>query len=170
MSWHGYVTSVFVEGGAVMCNVKHSDRVNSEATALPILTSFSGHMVVPQKGQKVVVDELEDGTEFIEGVLSTDGDSLPELSDGEVTLHFGDSTKLTFSKDGSGGFNVDVSASGSVNIEGAKDVSVAGGNPVTIDGIEFENHTHEFEDSTINDTGDGSGSESISTKQTNIPQ
>lgn len=178
MTWHGYITSVFVKNGAVICNVKHSGRVNSEATAIPILTSFSGHMVVPKVGQKVVVSSLEDGSEYIEGVLSTEGSDLPELSDGEVTFQFDESTELTFSTDGKGGYNVDVSASGSVNvaatetvtIEGSTTVDISGSEPVTIDGIAFKEHTHEFEDSTISDTGDGSGSESTSTKTTDLPQ
>lgn len=153
MSWHGYVTSVTVEGGAVMCDVQHSDRINADADSIPVLTSLSGEMVVPRVGQKVVVSKLEDGTEYIEGVLTTKGSDLPNLSPGEMTFQFDDSTTITVTENGGGGFDVDISASGSVLIEG----------------IPFDEHVHDYGDTTITDTGDGSGSSSTTTETTDPP-
>lgn len=153
MSWHGKITSIFVRNGVILCNVHHVDRNDVESENVPILTSFSGELVVPKLGQKVVVGEIESGIEYIEGVLTTDGEDLPQLSEGEITFRFDGDTEITASKN-DGVYNIDISAGGSV----------------TINGIPFSDHTHAFEDSTIEDTDTGGSSESTTTKQTEKPE
>lgn len=157
---HGFVTSVQYEQGVPVCDVQLA-RVNTQDQHVPVSRMHHSMYLVPEEGQKVQMLKLG-AQRFITGVMAKNDDAgTPSLDGGEVAFQFDSGTKLSFTKDGSGNYDVTIEASGDVNID-------ASGN-VYIDGIDFDQHTHDFEDSTINDTSDGSGTESTETKTTNVP-
>jgi len=59
--------------------------------------------------------------------------------------------------------------SGAVDVDGDT-VTIDGASDVKIDGIDFDQHTHNYGDSTIEDTDSGGGSKSTTTKTTDPPQ
>lgn len=151
---HGTVTNVEYKDGVPVCSVQLQGRVNNEDERVPVMRQHHGMFLVPNVGQQVQMLKLDD-QRFIVGVLETgDGDWSPDLSEGELAFMFDDGTRIEFSKTDSGDFDVHVEASGKVYIQG----------------IPFEDHVHDYGDSTIADTGDGSGTESTETKQTAPPQ
>lgn len=162
MMEHGIVTSVRYQDGVPVCAVRLKHRVDVEDKYVPVMRMHGSQFLVPEQDQLVQLLTLGD-QRFIIGVLDRGEDdfSPPDLSEGETAFRFDDGTTLSFTKDGSGGFNVSIEASGDVNITANGDV--------LIEGIAFSNHTHDYSDSTINDTGDGSGSESSETKTTDPP-
>lgn len=191
---HGTVTSAWYENGVVLCNVQPV-RISNEYEKVPVVTTHAGLTTVPRQGQKVAMDTLEDGTRIIVGVIAKQGEnSRPsDLSEDDFTIQVDPDTEISLVENANGDYDLTLSASGSLTINATGDVTVnsngavdvtgggdvtvdAGGkalissaNGVEIDGIPFTDHTHTFEDSTINDTGDGSGSESTTTKETQPP-
>lgn len=159
---HGTVTNVRYQDGVPICSVQLQGRVDNEDKAVPVMRGHHGMFLVPEENQKVQILNLED-QRFIVGVLDkNDSGENPSMSEGEMAFQLDANTYVRFTKNGSGGYDVGIKASGEVNID-------ADGN-VFIDGIDFDQHVHEHEDDTINDTGDGSGSSSTATKTTEPPQ
>lgn len=158
---HGFVTGVRVDSGVPICSVRLANRMNNEPRDIPVSRMHHGVFMVPEEGQRVQIFKEED-QRFIIGVLNrnSDGDN-PSVSDGEMAFQLDADTYVKFEKDGSGSYNVSIKASGDVNID-------ASGN-VYIDGIDFDQHVHDYDDSTINDTSGGTGSESSTTKTTDPP-
>jgi len=150
---HGKVTAVEYKDGTVYCNVRPM-RTTSEYTALPVLKTHSGFITVPKEGQQVMVERLDGGTRFISDVISKEDKSPSKVSEGDLSIQLDDSTQLHFEQQSNGDYNVQIEASGNI----------------IIDGIDFDKHVHKTEDSTINDTETGSGSESTTTKTTSPPQ
>lgn len=138
---HGWITAVKYQDGVVLCDVQPF-RVNTQFEDVPVLKQFSGFHLMPTVGQKVKLIELGEQTRFITDVITTEEESArpASMQEGEVVFQFDADTKLTFTKDGAGNYNVDISASGDVN------VSALGS--IFIDGIDFTAHTHTYTDST----------------------
>lgn len=150
----GTVTSVRYKDGVPVCRVQIQDRVDNEDPNVPVMRMHHGMFMVPQENQKVQMLKLGE-QRFVVGVLAKGEDySNPDLSEGDLAFMLDDQTKLSFTQRDDGAFDVNVKASGKVYIEG----------------IPFEDHVHELEDATIEDTGDGSGTKSTTTKQTTTPQ
>jgi hypothetical protein len=122
---HGKVTTVEYKDGVVYCNVRPM-RTTSKYEALPVLKSHSGFIEIPKVGQQVMIDTLDDGTRFITDVLSKEEETPDEMSEGDLAIQLDGGTQLKFQKQSSGDYNLQISASGNV----------------TIDGIDFDEHTH----------------------------
>lgn len=163
----GIISTVDYRNGGVLCDVE-AIRVNTTYRAVPVLRSFSGEFAMPQVNQKVVLGEMADGTRIITGFL-TAGESQPtDMQPNEYTVRLDDSTAIEATQNGDGTYDLAVSASGTLDVDGDT-VQIDGTSDVVIDGIDFDQHTHDYDDSTVNDTSDGTGSESSTTKTTNAP-
>jgi hypothetical protein len=147
------VSSVKVEGGVVLVDAYSPRRPNSSFNNVPLLRPFVGMMPAPKEGDHVVISETDTGTKYVEGLLTTPNtDSEPPSIEGEeFAIHFDSGTKIIAEKDGSGGYNLTLNASGDVTIgDAANAVELA-----------VQNHTHDYED----DAGAGG----VSTKTTSEP-
>ena len=167
MSREAVVTGVTEKEGVVLIDCYAVDRGKITYRKIPMLTTMNGLICVPDEGQKVIVTETENGTSYVEGVLTVTPDETPSLSSQEYALQFDPSTKITATKDGSGNYtisieasgdlsvnaegNVSVSSSGDVSVDATNNVSVTGGN-VTIGEdasaveVAVQEHTHDYED------------------------
>jgi hypothetical protein len=124
---HGKVTSITFKNGGVFCDVR-AIRVQTNYEDVPVLRPHSGFIQVPEQGEMVAMQELEDGSKFITNVVSKDGDFTSELKEGELLIQLDEGTKISFKETPDGNYNLNLSASGDVNIEG----------------INFEKHSHDF--------------------------
>ncbi|AGC34296.1 baseplate assembly protein V [Haloarcula virus HCTV-15] len=117
---HGIITATRYEKGVVLCNVQ-AIRVDTEYRDVPMLKPFDGFAVVPSIGQKVTMTKLGDGTRFITQVLARrpEEERPASLESGEVSIQLDADTKLTFTKNGADGYNVELSASGDVTVSSA---------------------------------------------------
>lgn len=153
MMEHGTVTNVEYKKGVPVCSVRLQKRVDTEDKTVPVMRQHHGMFMVPEEGQKVQMLKLDE-QRFIIGILNNgNGYDNPDLSEGELAFKLDSDTKLTFTENSNGDIDVNVKASGKVYIEGTA----------------FSDHTHDYDDSTIEDTGDGSGTESTTTKTTDPP-
>lgn len=168
---HGIITSTKYEQGVVLCNVQ-AVRIDTEYRNVPMLKPFAAFNVVPAIGQRVAMASLSDGTRLITDVIASnpDGSQPDDLAEGELSIQLDANTKLTFTKNANGDYDVDLTASGAVTVTATSDVDLTASGSVFINGINFENHIHPYADDTINDTGDGSGSLSSEAKQTDPPK
>jgi phage baseplate assembly protein gpV len=149
---HAYVESSYYEDGAVYCDLRPA-RPRALYDKVRVLKPQAGFFQVPKQGDRVAVDQLDNGEKFITHIISSDT-SVPEvISEGELKIQLDDGTRVSFEENGDS-YDVQIEASGDVYIEG----------------INFAEHTHDYGDSTINDTGTGSGSESTATKTSDPPQ
>lgn len=114
-----------------------------EPIDVPFLTPMSGLWIVPEAGQLVEVYEVGPGTRAARYPHSNPSHSLPSgLSEGDFALTTDSGTSLLVKSNG----NIELSASGDV----------------IIDGIDFDAHTHDYED----ELSDGT----TTTKTTQAPQ
>lgn len=154
------VESVMVGDKAVLVDAQNLNRPSVVYRNTPLLADFSGIMTVPKPGQRVVVSKDSSGFEYVEGVLSGPDDPVSDLKEDELVMQFDPSTKIEFSKDGSGGYNISLEASGDVDVKAGGDIRVGeNGDPVA-----KQNHTHSYEDT--GDTGDGSATPTAKTSST----
>jgi phage baseplate assembly protein gpV len=173
---HGTVTTVNYEDGAVYCDVR-AIRLNNEYQNVPVLKTHSGFVQVPEQGMTVAMDKLRDGTRFITHVISKENDTPSNVQEGDIILQLDSDTVIEVSKAG-GNYDVTIGASGKLDLTATGTLSLKAGKKLTIDsdtaveiqGIPFADHTHPHDDSTINDTSDGSGSKSTTSKDTGKPQ
>jgi hypothetical protein len=123
---HGIITATYYENGVVKCDVQ-ALRVDTEYDKVPVLRSAAALTVMPAIKQKVTMEKLG-GERFITNVMAAlEPDSRPdEIDSNEFALQFDADTKLTFTKNDSGDYDIDIQASGDV----------------TINGISFSNHVH----------------------------
>lgn len=151
---HGVITTVNYDDGVVTCHVQKMDRVDVELRNVPVMKSAAGDVSVPQVDEIAVMDQLDDGTHVIIGYLAKlpDGEN-PTVDHGERVFRFDAGTELRFSQNANGNWDIDLTASGDI----------------TIDGIDFDQHVHDYGDSTIEDTADGTGTETTTAKQTDPP-
>lgn len=121
---------------------------------VPMKFPIRGMWVVPELGDTVELHETPEGMVARFPFSGLDYDIPSDLSEGDVAIKMNAGTEFRFTKNNDETYNIELSADGNI----------------LIDGIDFDQHVHEFEDSTINDTGDGSGSESTETKDTDVPK
>jgi phage baseplate assembly protein gpV len=149
---HAYVESSWYEDGTVYCDVRPA-RPRALYDEVEVLKPQAGFFQVPKQGDRVAVDELDNGEKFITHIVRSDTDAPEVLADDELTIQLDDGTRVAFEKSGDT-YDIQIEASGDVFIEG----------------INFANHTHDYEDSTISDTSGGSGTQSNTTKTSDPPQ
>lgn len=151
-----------IEIGAVSAVRVHEDekRVHVDVILTPqrsvtamFQTPYKGVWIVPEEGDAVEVTEV-DGQHLAQPVQNPADYAMPSgMQQGDIAFKVDAGTYVLMQKQGSGDYNIEIEASGDV----------------IIDGIDFDTHTHNFEDSTINDTSDGTGTESTETKTTTGP-
>lgn len=155
----GIVTSVTYSDGVPSCDVRLI-RTATEVPNVPVMRSHHGLFFVPEQEQKVQTVKMGD-QRFIVGVLDRGANyDDPQLDEGEFSIKLGNNTEITISDNGNG-LAIDISAADSVAIDA---------DTVTINGTPFDEHTHQYDDTTIEDTGDGSGTSSSSTSSTSAPE
>lgn len=121
----GRVTSTQVEDGTCLLSVQ-MDRKGVEERAVPVLTPLSGITYVPEEGDMVALDELEDGTPIATGVVSKGTFEQPDLDEQEFSFVLDEDTSFSFTK-GSNGYDVEISTLGSVSVD-SDDVTLGKGN------------------------------------------
>jgi len=154
----GIVTNLKNVDGVVRCNVQPI-RHRKEYKEVPFIKPLGGLHRTPAIGQNVVMEKLERGTRVIVGVINIDSEkALPEdleLKPEEVRIQLDEETVIELRKtESEEKYNINIQASGNT----------------IIDGIDFDEHTHPYQDGTITDTGDGSGSYSSSSENTGPPE
>lgn len=128
---HGTINSVYFKNGVPVCDVQ-ATRVQTEYPEVPVMRTHRGMFVVPSEGQRVgMIKHGDDDERFIVSVFATNGDdATPDLDEGDVALQLDAGTKLTFIQNDNGDYDVDLEASGNI----------------TIDGRDFDQHTHDYDD------------------------
>jgi hypothetical protein len=116
---HGKVTSVTYRDGVVYCDVR-GIRVNTEYDSIPVLRPHSGFIQVPERGAKVAMHSLDDGTRFIEEVIHKPDAHPDSMREGELTIQLDENTRVAFEKQRDGTFDLHLDASGDVYINGTK--------------------------------------------------
>jgi hypothetical protein len=185
---HGVINTVRYRGGTVRCDVQPIRHSDGDYKDVPVLKTFGGESKTPKLGQHVAMSQLNTGRRFIVGFITIDSSEQhppdKSLKPEEMVIQVDEDTIVELRKTKSGeGYNLNLQASNQINIEapGDGDINIHGkdnhvniksnddGN-VFIDGIDFDEHVHRYYDDTINDTGDGTGSKSSSSKTTEAPQ
>lgn len=147
------VEAVHSTDQGILVDAQHLSRPAIVYRNTPILANFSGLIAVPTVGQKVVVSKDSTDFAYVEGVLTGPNNPAPDLVENEFALQFDPSTKISAEKDGSGGYDLTIEASGDVYLG-------ENGEPVA-----RQDHTHEYDDT--GDTSDGTAG--TTTKNTDPP-
>lgn len=132
------VESVTVKNHAVFVDAQHLSRPSVEYRNTPLLAGFSGVVAIPQVGQRVVISSDSTGVEYVEGVLTGTDDPVPSMKEGEFVMQFDPETKIKFSKDGSGGYDIFLESSGDVDVKASGDIRVGEGG----EKVAKQSHTH----------------------------
>lgn len=165
----GIITSVYYDNGVIECDVQPF-RASGAYTNVEFLPANSGFMASPEQGMTVNMDVGRDGRRYIVGLRSHQNAYPDSLKEGEIVLQIDDGTKIQITRNDDSNHQVAIEASDGVDIAASGDVNLEAGGDILIDGINFTQHTHDYDDSTISDTGDGSGSESTTQKTTGPPE
>lgn len=147
---HGKVTSVYYEKDVVKCDVQPI-RLQTEYPKVPVRKSHSSLIEIPEQNDIVTIEKLDDEKRFITGVVGSNEAPPEDMSEGDFAIHLDENTYVSFQQNGSS-YDLELSASGDITINADGDVF--------INGLDFEDHTHEYEDSSDGNT---------STKTTNPP-
>lgn len=117
------------DNGMVTCSVVLSHTGGMKEN-VPYLKPANGAMFAPQQGDTVVIEYMEDGNPYISGILSVPSKDYqaPQLAEGSMSIRFDDQTEISVKKDGSGNYDVSISASGQISLSASGDVSVDGEN------------------------------------------
>lgn len=98
----GRVTSVFIDGGSVYCNVNVLNTHNQDLQRVRVARPTAGFLAPPAQGDDVLVTELDDGSQYVTSVLTRAEIEYPALAQDELTLRFGTDGELTISEGASG--------------------------------------------------------------------
>jgi hypothetical protein len=126
----GYVDSVRVQDGSVLCTVEDADRPGTIYPDRPVIRPMMQEIVVPKPGTEVVLETMRDGELFVTGVVSTPGKTGPALEEGELGFVFPndkDDTNpdsIVLTRDSSGDYTITVDLGGDVTIKADGTVTV----------------------------------------------
>lgn len=115
----GFVTDVFSEDGAVVCEV---DLIRpGKYTQVLVPSRYRFESVAPQEGDKVTVQETDQGQRIVRDILSVDRkkfDGEP-TGENEYAVRFDENTRIEARKrdDGSGKYDLVLEASGDILID-----------------------------------------------------
>lgn len=134
---HGFITTVRYENGGIILDVR-AFRTGVEYQGVPVLKPMAGFVAAPEEGQKVFMDTLADDTRYVVGILASNplGSYPASVEENELAIQLDGNTLITAKKDGSGNYDLTLSASGDINIDASGDVK--------IDGIDFDQHEHHY--------------------------
>lgn len=165
---HGIVTSKKVASEGHMALTVQSSRAGVTWKNVPVAQQHPGDIQNIEEGWHVALDQCDDGLWIVVGVLNTDPALLPDsLSDSERSMKFDDGTEISV-RGSDGNYNVSITGSGDVTINATGNVTI--GDAANAVKLAVQNHTHDYDDSTIADTGDGTGTSSTTTKTTTKPK
>lgn len=80
----------------------------------------SGFIQVPEQGEMVAIDQLNDGTRFISHVISSEDETPDEMKEGELAIQLDAGTRVHFEEKPNGDYDLHLDASGDVFINGTK--------------------------------------------------
>lgn len=120
---HGIISSVKYTDGVVYCDVQPF-REEDVYRNIPVLKVHSGFICMPKQGMKAAMDKLEDGTRFIQQVISREPENPDSMREGEITLQLDENTYISYKKKNNGDFDLNLKASGDVNIESSNDINI----------------------------------------------
>jgi hypothetical protein len=134
-------------------------------------TNQTGLWMMPAEGDIVEVYEVGMDSYVARTPHNPLPYTMPQMEEGDFALKLNEDTELFFSRQADDTFNLSVKADGNISVSTTSgNVSVdAPSGTITANGVDVENHTHSYTDSTISDTSDGTGSTSTSTKNTDPP-
>lgn len=166
---HGTVVNTRTENGILYCDVR-PPRAGVTHEDCAVIRPTTGTLTGIREGARVIITKTEDQLWLVLGTLGSEGESAlaSNITDNERVLYSDENTEIRLSKD-SGTYKLDVSSGADINIHADGDVNLSAGGSFYIDGQDFWTHTHDYGDSTIADTGDGSGTESTETKTSQPP-
>lgn len=166
---HGTVVATYTKHGTFYCNVR-VPRVAVTHNKCPVVHSATGDLHAIKEGTRVLIAKTTDEMWVVVGTLGSDGETAlgAEMSDNERVIYADDSTEIRLTKSG-GSYKLDITAGANLNINASGDVNISATGNVFIDGIDFATHTHDFADTTIADTSDGSGTATDTTDTTEPP-
>jgi len=116
---HGKVVSVNYKEGVVYCDVQPL-RNEPVYRNVPVLKPHSAFVFMPKQDMKVAMDSLDDGTRFIQDVISREDENPEDMREGEIAIHLDSGTQISFEKKNNGDFDLHLEASGDVFINGTK--------------------------------------------------
>lgn len=171
-SYLGRVSSVFVDEEVREIKVSVSIGPFKEEREIPFQTPVKGMWTVPEEGDIVEVYRVEREPYARYPHTSPEFTIPADLGEGDFCFKLNEATELRFSHQDDGTVNVDVTVDGDLTVstvDGDVNVDSVKGN-VFINGIDFDEHVHDYDDKTISDTEDGSGTSSDTTRTTTGPR
>lgn len=147
----GYVESVFIQDGAVICRVEDKDTPNKVYDPVIYARSSAYEVSVPPQGAKVLVEKVN-GEKIITGVLSSasaTGADETAVKDGfekgaaSMSLVFGpregaDGVESIAVEYGSDGYNVDIDVDGEVTLQAGNGFTITDGDGYGIEALDGE--------------------------------
>ena len=148
----GYISSVEIQDGTVVCDVEDKDTPNKVYSPVIYTRNSINSITVPPKDTKVLVERVT-GEFIITGVLSTPGSSGMDESNAKSASQAGaGSMSLTFHREGaeaaesiaveysSSGYNVSLDVDGDVTLEAGGNIVISKGG--TTKKVATEDHVH----------------------------
>lgn len=125
----GEIISTSYEDGVVYCDVA-AKRAAEQYTDIPVLRPHPGFIQLPEQGEEVTLEKLDDGSRFISSILHRENSFPNKMVEGELAIHLDGGTEIYFEKQADQSFEI--------NIE-------SGNGDVIIDGIDFDEHVHHYD-------------------------
>lgn len=165
---HGTVVATYTQKGTFYCNVR-VPRLAVTYNKCPVVHSGTGDLHAIKEGARVLIAKTSDEVWVIVGTLESENSGLPtDVADNERTIYADANTEIRLSKSG-GTYKLDISSGADLNIDASGDVNLTAGGSIFIDGIDFSNHKHDYDDDDTGDTSDGTAGTSTTTKTTTSP-
>jgi hypothetical protein len=181
MKRRGEITTITYEGNRFVAQVSDVDRTATyDRVLLP--QPLSGQMFVPPIESIVVVQKMHDEGWIIDGVLEIPKESPFDLTkaiegarEGHTSMGFtfgqpenADSVQKFSIEYRDGGYVLNLNLGGDITINSGGDINLNPDGDVLVNGkeVSVEDHTHDYEDTTVSDTDDGTGTSSTTTKTT----
>lgn len=165
---HGTVVATYTQNGTFYCNVR-VPRVAVTHNKCPVVHSGTGDLHAIKEGTRVLIAKTTDEVWVVVGTLDSENNAFPNsVQDNERVIYADADTEIRLSKS-NGSYQLDISTGADLNINAAGDVNITAGGNVLIDGIDFDAHTHDYADTTISDTSDGTGTATDTTETTQPP-
>jgi hypothetical protein len=147
----GHVTTTNYEEGVVYCNVQPL-RTSTPYEGVPVLRPHSGFIAVPEQGDTVMIDSLNDGTRFVTSVLNREEERPDKLREGELTIQLDADTRIRFKRRSDGtcdllfgaSGDMKLSSSGELALESKGDMKLNSEGSILVNGTDFEKHTHDY--------------------------
>lgn len=152
MSTLGKITRTTIDEDEDVVLVDVTVSPNQKYARIPFRTPGSGFWIVPEVGDIVELDEVDDRQVISHSPLFS-GESLPSgLSEGDVSISLADGVELSLRKADDGTYNIEIHTDGELSLK-ANDILV--GEEGNAKPVLTEDAVFEYEQRV--DTGDGSG-------------